>query len=71
MKAARSKSVATWLAVIGDSANHGSTRLHAALGFEPCGLLRAVGWKFDRWLDVVLMQRPLGTAAASAPQEAA
>ena len=60
------------LAVIGDSANHGSTRLHAALGFEPCGLLRAVGWKFERWLDVVLMQRPIGAAASSsAPQDAA
>lgn len=58
------------LAVIGDSANHGSTALHAALGFEHCGLLRAVGWKFGRWLDVVLMQRPLGAAASSAPQEA-
>jgi phosphinothricin acetyltransferase len=28
-----------------------------------------VGWKFDRWLDVVLMQRRLGTGAASAPVE--
>jgi len=48
------------LAVIGDSANLGSIGLHRALGFEPCGTLRSVGWKFGRWLDVVLMQRPLG-----------
>ena len=58
------------LAVIGDSANLGSTGVHAALGFERCGLLRAVGWKFGRWLDVVLMQRPLGAADSSAPQDA-
>lgn len=59
------------LAVIGDSANHASTALHAALGFAPSGVLSAVGWKFGRWLDVVLMQRPLGAGSASAPQDAA
>lgn len=37
-----------------------SLRLHAAFGFEPAGRLREVGWKFDRWLDVVFMQRRLG-----------
>jgi phosphinothricin acetyltransferase len=51
------------LAVIGDSANAGSIGLHRALGFERCGLLQAVGWKFGRWLDVVLMQRALGAGA--------
>jgi L-amino acid N-acyltransferase YncA len=55
------------LAVIGDSANHGSIGVHRVLGFERCGLLESVGWKFDRWLDVVLMQRPLGRGAHSAP----
>jgi phosphinothricin acetyltransferase len=54
------------LAVIGDSANQGSIGLHRALGFESCGLLQSVGWKFGRWLDVVLMQRPLGAGAGSA-----
>jgi L-amino acid N-acyltransferase YncA len=48
------------LAVIGDAANTGSIRLHAALGFEHTGVLKSSGWKFDRWLDVVLMQRALG-----------
>jgi phosphinothricin acetyltransferase len=48
------------VAVIGDSQNHASVGLHRALGFEQVGLLRASGWKFDRWLDVVLMQRALG-----------
>jgi L-amino acid N-acyltransferase YncA len=48
------------IAVIGDSANAPSIRLHAAAGFTHAGLLSSVGWKFGRWLDVVLMQRTLG-----------
>ena len=40
--------------------NAGSIGVHAALGFTHTGLLKASGWKFDRWLDVVLMQRSLG-----------
>ena len=52
------------LAVIGDAANAGSIGVHAALGFEHTGVLKASGWKFDRWLDVVLMQRALGCGAA-------
>jgi L-amino acid N-acyltransferase YncA len=56
------------LAVIGDAANAGSIGVHAALGFTHTGVLKASGWKFDRWLDVVLMQRPLGLGAeAPAP----
>jgi L-amino acid N-acyltransferase YncA len=48
------------LAVIGDSANLGSIGVHRHHGFQPTGLLKSAGWKFDRWLDVVLMQRALG-----------
>ena len=59
------------LAVIGDSNNQASIGVHGALGFERCGLLRAVGWKFGRWLDVVLMQRALGAGAQSAAQDSA
>ncbi len=55
------------LAVIGDSANAGSIGVHRALGFEPIGTMKAVGWKFDRWLDVVLMQRSLGFGATTLP----
>ena len=55
------------LAVIGDSANHGSIGVHAALGFTRTGVMEAVGWKFGRWLDVVLMQRPLGAGKDSVP----
>jgi phosphinothricin acetyltransferase len=55
------------IAVIGDSAQHGSIALHATLGFRMVGTFQAVGWKFGRWLDTVLMQRPLGHGAASEP----
>lgn len=58
------------LAVIGDSANTGSIALHAACGFRFAGTLRATGWKFERWLDTVLMQRELGQADRHAPERA-
>jgi len=45
-----------------DAANPASLRLHARLGFERAGTLREVGIKFGRWLDLVFMQRFLGTA---------
>lgn len=48
------------LAAIGDSGNTASIRLHAALGFHHAGVLHSVGYKHNRWVDVVLMQRGLG-----------
>ncbi len=57
------------LAVIGDSANAGSIGVHRALGFEPVGVMRSAGWKFDRWLDVVIMQKALGPGDDSAPAD--
>ena len=47
------------IAVIGDTANAGSVRLHEHFGFQHVGTLRAVGFKFEKWVDTVLMQRPL------------
>lgn len=55
------------LAIIGDSANLSSISLHRKFGFSQVGLLPAVGWKFGRWVDSVLMQRALGTGAAQPP----
>jgi L-amino acid N-acyltransferase YncA len=52
------------LALIGDSANTGSIGMHASLGFTRGGILRNVGLKFGRWLDVVIMQRTLGEGDA-------
>jgi phosphinothricin acetyltransferase len=57
------------LAVIGDSENAGSIAVHRACGFEHTGKLEAAGWKFERWLDVVMMQRQLGRGADAAPME--
>lgn len=48
------------IAVIGDSENHGSIGVHHACGFNTVGVLSSCGWKFDRWLDVVLMEKPIG-----------
>src|SRR5262249_23077757 len=47
------------VAVIGDSNNTASIRVHEKLGFQHSGVLRNVGFKFDRWIDTVLMQLPL------------
>lgn len=49
------------IAVIGDRANTASIRLHTGFGFRNVGYLEAVGRKFDRWIDTVLMQRALST----------
>lgn len=48
------------IAVIGDSANAGSVGVHRAVGFGPVGVLKSCGWKFGKWLDVVLMEKALG-----------
>ena len=55
------------VAVIGDSANAASINLHAAAGFLRTGTLRSVGFKFGRWVDSVIMQRPLGPGDATPP----
>lgn len=53
------------VAVIGGGGdNPGSVALHRVCGFRPVGVLDAVGWKFGRWVDSVLMQRALGAGAA-------
>jgi L-amino acid N-acyltransferase YncA len=57
------------IAVIGDSANAASIGVHRALGFEPAGVIRSCGWKFGRWLDIVLMEKTLGDGDRSAPAE--
>jgi phosphinothricin acetyltransferase len=59
------------VAVIGDTAQHASIALHRAAGFRSVGTFEAVGYKFGRWLDTVLMQRALGAGAAAPPHGAA
>jgi len=55
------------IAVIGDSANAASIGLHASLGFLRVGTLRSSGFKLGRWVDSVIMQRPLGTGDGMPP----
>jgi phosphinothricin acetyltransferase len=55
------------IAVIGDSAQTPSIELHRAAGFKMVGAFEAVGYKFERWLDSVLMQRPLGKGSSAPP----
>jgi L-amino acid N-acyltransferase YncA len=59
------------IAVIGDSANAASIGVHRSLGFESVGTLKSCGWKFGKWLDVVLMDKSLGEADLTAPANAA
>ncbi len=58
------------VAVIGDSGNAASIALHKRAGFTTAGLLKAAGWKHGRWVDSVLMQRPLGAGAGAPPENA-
>ena len=55
------------IAVIGDSANAGSIGVHSALGFRHTGTIASCGWKFDQWLDIVLMEKPLGLGDTQPP----
>jgi L-amino acid N-acyltransferase YncA len=55
------------LAVIGDTGNLASIALHRRFGFEHAGTLRSVGFKLGRWVDSVIMQRPLGVGDATVP----
>ncbi len=55
------------IAVVGDSANAASIRLHDSHGFRRAGLLQSVGFKHGRWLDSVFLQRALGDGDESPP----
>ena len=57
------------IAVIGDSANAASIGLHRAAGFVDVGVIGACGWKFGRWLDIVLMEKALGAGRSTPPTE--
>ena len=69
MAQAERAGVRSLIAVIGDSKNTASIALHRSCGFTDVGVLAACGWKFDRWLDVVLMQRALGRGSDTPPAQ--
>ena len=55
------------VAVIGDSDQPASIGLHETAGFRHAGVFQNIGYKFDRWLDTVLMERALGPGASKPP----
>ncbi len=59
IEAAQARGYKQMIAVIGDIENTGSVGVHKACGFQYCGILKDVGFKFDRWLDTIYMQRAL------------
>jgi phosphinothricin acetyltransferase len=59
------------MAVIGDSGNAGSIGVHRSLGFTQVGVVASCGWKFGRWLDIVMMEKPLGAGDTTPPEGAA
>ena len=63
------KGLRLMVAVIGDSGNAPSIGLHRAMGFQLAGVLPATGWKHGRWVDTVLMTRPLGPGATTPPED--
>jgi phosphinothricin acetyltransferase len=67
IKEAEARGFRQMIAVIGDSGHKPSIALHEAHGFRVIGTLQSVGFKFDRWLDSVLMQRSLGPGDTAPP----
>ncbi len=67
VKEAEARGFRQMIAVIGDSAQAASIAVHERAGFVLIGTLRSTGFKHGRWLDTVLMQRPLGRGDATAP----
>ena len=65
---ARGGGIRKLIAVIGDSANAGSVGVHRSLGFTPVGTLKSCGWKFGKWLDIVLMEKTLGEGDTTPPE---
>jgi L-amino acid N-acyltransferase len=55
INAARKRGLCAIIAAI-DAQNAASIRLHEQFGFEKVGHFKKVGFKFDRWLDVVYME---------------
>ena len=71
LRLAEARGFRQMLALIGDSENIGSIGMHASLGFQRAGVMRACGVKFGRWLDVVVMQRALGAGDGTPPTRTA
>jgi phosphinothricin acetyltransferase len=71
VKAAEAVGVRKLIAVIGDSGNAGSIGVHKALGFTHAGTIQSCGWKFGRWLDIVIMEKAIGDGDRTPPADGA
>ena len=67
IEACEARGLRQMVAIVGDSANIASVRLHEKLGFRRVGVLTGVGYKHGRWLDSVLLQRALGAGITTHP----
>ena len=67
-RAADAAGVRKLIAVIGDSGNVRSIGVHRAVGFRHVGTIEACGWKFGRWLDIVLMEKSVGEGSRTPPE---
>ena len=67
-KQAEAAGVRKLIAVIGDSNNARSIGVHRAVGFRHVGTIESCGWKFGRWLDIVLMDKFLGEGNRTPPE---
>lgn len=67
-KQAESAGIRKLIAVIGDSGNVRSIGVHRAIGFRHVGTIESCGWKFGRWLDIVLMEKSVGEGNRTAPE---
>ncbi len=67
-QAAEKVGIRKLIAVIGDSGNAGSIGVHKSLGFQHVGIVSGCGWKFERWLDIVMMEKALGHGQNRSPQ---
>lgn len=66
--AAQAVGVRKLIAVIGDSNNLGSVGVHRSLGFSRVGVFKSCGWKFGKWLDIVLMEKAIGEGDSTPPE---
>jgi L-amino acid N-acyltransferase YncA len=70
VKHAEAAGVRKLIAVIGDSGNVPSIGVHRSMGFRHVGTIESCGWKFGRWLDIVLMDKSIGEGSRTAPEAA-
>ena len=70
-KQAETAGIRKLIAVIGDSDNVRSIGVHRAVGFRHVGTIESCGWKFGRWLDIVLMEKSLGHGNRTPPDASA